>query len=88
MGDERTVRLLVEKGTDVMIVDRTKWTPLRLAAFNGQQAANGHEDVARVLIEKGADASAVYKNQRTPLKMARGFWVRTLLRDADAKWRA
>jgi hypothetical protein len=41
-----------------------------------------------VLIEKGADVSAVYKNQRTPLKMARGFLVRALLRDADAKWRA
>jgi ankyrin repeat protein len=64
MGDERTVRLLVEKGADVSAVDHVQQTPLHRAALKG------HEAVARLLIEKGTDMMIVDRTKWTSLRLA------------------
>jgi ankyrin repeat protein len=50
-GHEGCVRLLLDKGADVDILQKGMNSPLLLAA------AGGHETVARLLLERGADIS-------------------------------
>ena len=64
-GDKDMADLLIRKGADVNLKDRSGITPLWLAA------SGGHTDVAELLIAKGADVNASDKRGRTPLTVAK-----------------
>ena len=56
--------LLVKHGTDINLPDKSGWTPLHLAAANGDQV------LAEVLVTRGADLNALNNNGQTPLDLA------------------
>ncbi len=63
-GNADTVRLLIERGANVLSKDEQGDTALHKAA------AEGHESVARLLLKQGADVSAADSGGRTALHRA------------------
>lgn len=63
-GDTRILQMLIRAGMDVNLVGDGGWTPLMVAAFNGQEKA------ALVLIEAGATVNARDKSGYSPLHWA------------------
>jgi ankyrin repeat domain-containing protein 50 len=64
MGDDTTVRLLLEKGANVYAKDSNGWT----AVF--WSAGKGHEAVVRLLLEHNAKVDSKLSNGRTALHWA------------------
>jgi ankyrin repeat protein len=60
-SDPSRVLLFLQAGMDVDVRDERDWTPLMVAAFNGNEA------VAKLLIEHGANPSAQDRAGYTPL---------------------
>ena len=60
----RTVRLLVDHGADVTVLDMTHSTPLHVASSSGDL------EVVRILVEGGADVNAQNETHLTPLHIA------------------
>ena len=58
------MRLLIKHGAAVSAEDKTRSTPLHLAAFSGCS------DTVRLLLEHGADATILDGSQRTLLHLA------------------
>ena len=63
-GNEKVVRLLLNKGADIEALTEFDKTLLHSAA------SGGNEKVVRLLLKKGADIHARDKNQWTPLHLA------------------
>lgn len=79
-------RILIENGTDVNAKEKTRFTPLHLAALNGNCLSfyflkkktlpfnfnlfTGHVEVVGLLIEKGAEVNAKDLDEYTPLHLA------------------
>ncbi len=63
-GDASQVLLYLRAGMPVDVADARAWTPLMVAAFNG------NEEVARLLIEYGANKRARDRGGYTPLHWA------------------
>lgn len=63
-NNEEAVKLYLSCGVDVDTRDERNWTPLTLAAFNG------NEHLAALLIQNGAKVGARDKNGYTPLHWA------------------
>ena len=63
-GDERIVKLLIEKGANVNAEKEHGWTPLLLAT------KNGHIDTIKALLDKDADVNAKTNEGNTPLHFA------------------
>ncbi|RYP08517.1 hypothetical protein DL764_001848 [Monosporascus ibericus] len=61
---EVIVRLLLDHGADVNLVDLNGWTALHTAALQG------HETIMKLLLEKGADINVKDCNGRTALHIA------------------
>ena len=59
------VRTLLSHGAPVNAIDRTNFTPLHLAAYNGSGA-----DIIKLLTNANADVDAHNKEQQTPLHLA------------------
>jgi ankyrin repeat protein len=77
-GDAATVKLLIEKGSDVNSKTLGGITTLHLAAVSG------NVDVARLLLEVGADVNARDDMGRTPLHYASNASVAKMLIEAGA----
>jgi ankyrin repeat protein len=77
-GDVATVKLLIEKGSDVNSKTSGGITPLHLAAVSG------NADVARLLLERGADVNARDNVGRIPLHYASNASVAKMLIEAGA----
>lgn len=61
-ADPSTVRLLIERGAEVNVVDGAqKWTPLHFAA------RDGNDEIVKVLLNAGASVDAVNAFGNTPL---------------------
>jgi ankyrin repeat protein len=58
------VKLLLEEGADLKIMNNDGWAPLNLALYYG------HLKVVRLLLEKGADLNAADNIRWTLLKAA------------------
>lgn len=58
-------QLLLDKGSDISVVDKDMWTALHYAA------RYGHEDVVRFLVERKACTDAQSNKKRTPLMVAK-----------------
>jgi len=59
-----TVKYFVNKGVNLNVVNKDRWSPLHIAA----QA--GHLDIVKYLVEKGADLSATDGRDANPLHLA------------------
>jgi ankyrin repeat protein len=77
-GDVATVKLLIEKGSDVNSKTPGGITPLHLAAVSG------NADVARLLLKRGADVNARDNVGRIPLHYASNASVAKMLIEAGA----
>ena len=66
-GNLEVCELIIEKGIDVNIVNKLKFTPLH------SSSAFGKSDIAKLLIEKGADLDARNNDGWTPLHLAAGL---------------
>lgn len=63
-GHIECVRLLLEKGSDTDVSNRSRQTPLFVAC------RSGHAECAQLLLERGADPNALDDNGRSPLMAA------------------
>ncbi len=63
-GDKMSVRLFIEAGMDVNKPESSGFTPLMIAAWNG------NADAAKLLVDKGADLDAALADGRTALQIA------------------
>lgn len=63
-GDKMAVRLFVEAGMDVNKPDSSGFTPLMIAAWNGNAEA------AKLLLDHGANLTAVMADGRTAIRIA------------------
>jgi ankyrin repeat protein len=63
-GLEAAVRLLLEQGADLAVVDSSKFTPLHYTS------RNGHLEVGRLPLDHGADVTATSEYGETPLHIA------------------
>ncbi|KAF6788786.1 ankyrin repeat domain-containing protein 52 [Colletotrichum sojae] len=63
-GNLEAVRLVMEAGANIDMVDHRRRTPIYAASHNG------HVDVIKVLLEKGADISVADNDGWTPLNAA------------------
>jgi ankyrin repeat protein len=61
---EDTTKLLIERGADVTVTDAAGYTPLHLAAYEGNVALVG------LLLDAGADPQARTADGKTPREMA------------------
>ncbi|RYP49195.1 hypothetical protein DL768_005073 [Monosporascus sp. mg162] len=77
-GDVEMVKLLLDRGADVAVVNKDGWTPL-IAALNNKSgqtplswaAANGCKAVVQLLLDTGkVDIDSIDNNGRTPLQWA------------------
>src|SRR5579864_5699698 len=62
--DKMAVRLFIEAGMDVNKPESSGYTPLMIAAWNG------NSDAAKLLLEKGAALNAALADGRTALQVA------------------
>lgn len=60
----KIVRMLVDSGANVNVVQHGGWTPLQ------QAAAHGNTELVRLLLERGAEKSARAENGKTALDLA------------------
>ncbi|KAF6782827.1 ankyrin repeat domain-containing protein 52 [Colletotrichum sojae] len=63
-GNLEAVRLVMEAGANIDMVDHRRRTPIYAASHNG------HVDVIKILLEKGADVSVASQSGWTPLNAA------------------
>jgi ankyrin repeat protein len=67
MGSEPIVELLIEKGADPKIMDKTEKTAIVYAA------GRGFPDIVGLLLDRGVDINARYGNDLTVLMWAAGY---------------
>jgi len=63
-GDIAQVQLLLSQGTDINLLNRSRFTPLHTAVLNRQK------EIAELLINKGANLNATNNRGLTPLHVA------------------
>jgi ankyrin repeat protein len=63
-GDHEVVRMLLDLGADLNVIEGGPWSPLDSAVHNNRL------DVARLFLQRGADVNAVDKVGYTPLLLA------------------
>ena len=67
MGSEPIVELLIEKGADPKVMDKTEKTAIVYAA------GRGFPDIVGLLLDRGVDINARYGNDLTVLMWAAGY---------------
>ena len=74
IGDERNVKLLIERGISINTANAMNgWTPLHWAA------KRGHESIVKYLVQEGADTTLLTKKGKTAAQLSSNTSIKQVL---------